>query len=346
MRAAILILAVLIPTVAAADDTAAAPLGDAAVAAAAQAARPVVGPPEPKRRASMVGYVDDATIDDHIRLRLDLAWNNNVPDRAEFFYAQCGCNYAGAPGPGNPGAGDLVTRLNFQQVFVDGQYAFKRRGKDSRIAVFASVPFRFLQPQTFLGQTFTPPLTNTFKDSSGLADIRVGAKAAVISDEDSTLTVQVQGYFKTGDAKQGLGTNHGAIEFSVLNKQAMSDRAEIELEVGEWHPLSGSIAPPPGGQQYSGDVFYYGVGPSYELYKTDRLIFAPVVELVGWHVFGGQQQNAGTLQSAEGTNIVNLKIGARTVFDNRRSIYIGYGHALTDAVWYKSILRVEFRYAF
>ena len=89
----------------------------------------------------------------------------------------------------------------------------------------------------------------------------------------------------------------------------------------------------------------YGVGPSYELFRTDRVTFAPVVELVGWHVFGGQQQNAGTLQSAE-TNIVNLKIGARTVFDNRRSIYIGYGHSLTDSVWYKSILRVEFRYGF
>jgi hypothetical protein len=346
MRAAILILAFLIPAAAAADDTAAAPAAEAAAVTSAQPARPAVGPPEPKRRASMVGYIDDATIDDHVRLRLDFAWNNDVPDRAEFFYAQCGCNFAGAPGPGNPGAGDLVTRLNFQQVFVDGQYAFKRRGRDSRIAVFASVPLRFIQPQTFLGQTFNPPLPNTFKDSSGLADVRVGAKVALISDEDSTLTVQVQGYFPTGDAKQGLGTNHGAIEFSVLNKQTMSKRAEIELEVGDWVPTGGSTAPPPNGQKYSGNVFYYGVGPSYELVNTGRITFAPVIELVGWHVFGGQQQNSGSLQSAEGTNIVNLKFGARTIFDNRSSFYVGYGQALTDAVWYRHILRFEYRYSF
>ena len=346
MRAAILILAVLIPVAASADDTTVVPAAEAAAVTSAQAARPVVGPPEPKRRPSMVGYIDDATIDDHVRLRLDFAWNNNVPDRAEFFYAQCGCNFAAAPGPGNPGAGDLVTRLNFQQVFVDGQYAFKYRGKDSRVAVFASVPLRFIQPQTFLGQTFTPPQSNTFTDSSGLADVRVGGKLALISDEDSTLTIQVQGYFKTGDAKQGLGTNHNAIEYSVLNKQTISNRAEIELEVGDWHPTGGSNAPPPGNQKYSGDVFYYGVGPSYELVNTGRIIFAPVVELVGWHVFGGEQQNAGNLQSAEGINIVNIKFGARTVFNNRGSFYVGYGQALTDAVWYRHILRFEYRYTF
>src|SRR5215475_6630871 len=151
MRAAILILAILTPAVASADDgPAATPSGDATAVASAQPARPAVGPPEPKRRGSMVGYIDDATIDNHVRLRLDLAWDNTVPDRAEFFYAQCGCNFAGAPGPGNPGAGDLVTRLNFQQVYVDGQYSFLRRGAENRVAVYASVPFRFIQPQTFL----------------------------------------------------------------------------------------------------------------------------------------------------------------------------------------------------
>src|SRR4051812_27548002 len=202
MRAALLILAMLFPVVAAAEDAAPAPTADTASISSAQATRPVVGPTERKRRGSTVGYITDATIEDQLRVRFDAGFGNNVPDRAEFFYAQCGCNGGGAPGPGAPGAQDLVTKLRFQQLTIDGQYAFKRRNADSRIAVFASIPVRFVQPQSFLGS----PVPNTFQSASGISDIRVGVKAAIFSDVDTTLTGQVQGFFKTGDAKKGLGT--------------------------------------------------------------------------------------------------------------------------------------------
>jgi hypothetical protein len=336
MRAAILILAVLFPTFAWADDVASAAADDAV--SAAQPARPVVGPPERKRRGSMVGYIEDSTIDDHVRVRFDVAGGNNVPDRAEFFYAQCGCNFAGAPGPGAPGAGDLVTDLRFQELRIDGQYAVRSGAAKNRIAIFGSVPLRFVQPQAFLA----PAAPHTFTNQSGLSDIRVGVKAAIINDEDSTLTAMVQGYFKTGDAKKGLGTDHGAIEFALLDRQKMSERAQVELEVGEWHPTGGSLTQT--GLTYSGDIFYYGIGPSYELFKTERVSFVPIVELVGWHVFGGQEQDAGTLRSADGINIVNVKIGARTIIDTHASLYVGWGKALTDAQWYKQIIRVEYRY--
>jgi hypothetical protein len=337
---AILILAVLLPAIASADDGASPAGADAAVtAASAQQPRPVVGPPEPKRRGSMVGYIDDATIDDHVRVRFDAGFGNNVPDRAEFFYAQCGCNFAGAPGPGAPGAGDLVTDLRFQELRVDGQYAVKSGAAKNRIAVFGSVPLRFVQPQAFLD----PAAPHTFTSQSGLSDIRVGVKVGLINDEDSTLTVQVQGYFKTGDAKKGLGTDHNSLEFSLLDRQKMSDRAQLELEVGDWHPIGGSLTQT--GLSYSGDVLYYGFGPSYEVFRTDRVSISPIVELVGWHVLGGQEQDSGNLRSAEGTNIVNLKIGARATMDTRSSIYVGWGRVLTDARWYRSIVRFEYRYA-
>jgi hypothetical protein len=339
MRTTILILAILIPGVVSADDRSASPIGEAAAVQTEQPARPVVGPPEPKRRGSMVGYIDDATIDDHVRVRFDFGVGNTVPDRAEFFYAQCGCNSDSAPGPGTKGSNNLVTDLKFQQLFVDGQYAFKNGALNNRIAVFASVPFRFVQPKSFLG-----PAPHTFTDSSGLSDIRAGVKAAIVSNDDTTLTAQVQGYFKSGDAKKGLGTDHDSVEFSLLFKQNVSDRFGVESEFGYWHPTGGSTSPT--GQKYSGDVLYYGVGPSYELATTGRVSFTPVVELVGWHVLGGQQQDHGTLGSADGINIVNIKAGVRTTIDNRSSIYIGYGHALTDAVWYGNIVRLEYRYAF
>jgi hypothetical protein len=44
----------------------------------------------------MVGYVEDATIESKVRLRFDSAFHDTAPDRAEFFYAKCGC-YSGLP---------------------------------------------------------------------------------------------------------------------------------------------------------------------------------------------------------------------------------------------------------
>lgn len=343
MRAAILILAIAFPAVAFADDTASAVKDGSSAVAAAQAARPAVGPQERKRRGSMVGYISDSTVDDEVRVRFDAGVGNNVPDRAEFFYAQCGCNDASAPGPGAVGPGDLVTDLNFQQVTIDAQYAIKARAVRNRLAIFASVPLRFVQPQSFLGETRRPPLSSTFQSAGGLSDIRLGVKGALVSTYDTTLTAIVQGYLKSGDAKKGLGTNHGSVEATLVLNQRVSDQLQIEAQFGDWHPTGGSTA---GGVSYSGDVLFWGVGPSYELVNTGHVAFAPVVELVSWQVLGGLQQNAGTLGPADGTKIVNLKIGARTTIDNRSSIYVGYGHALTNAVWYTDIVRVEYRYSF
>jgi len=344
MRAALLILAMLLPAVAAADDAAPTPTADAAAStSSAQATRPAVGPTERKRRGSTVGYIIDATIEDQLRVRFDAGFGNDVPDRAEFFYAQCGCNGGGAPGPGAPGAGDLVTKLRFQQLAIEGQYAFKRRNGDSRISVFAAIPVRFVQPQSFLGASFKPPVSNTFQSASGLSDVRVGVKAAIFSDIDTTLSAQVQGFFKTGDAKKGLGTDHGSIEFAMLLNRRFADQFGLEAQIGDWHPTGGSAS---NGVSYSGDVFFWGIGPSYEIINTGRVTFAPVVEFVSWRVLGGLQQNQGALTPADGTNIFNVKVGARTTIDNRSSIYVGYGHALTNAVWYSDIIRVEYRYSF
>ena len=342
MRVAILILALLIPAVASADNTAGTPSGEAAAATSAQAAPPVVGPPEPKRRASMVGYIDDATIDTHVRVRFDAASGANAPDRSEFFYAQCGCNGPAAPGPGNPGPGDLVTDLRFQELNVEGQYAIKSGAVKDRVALFAVIPVRFLQPETFLGQTLIPPQPNTFTNQSGLGDIRVGAKGGIVSNDDVLLTVEVEGFFKTGDAKEGLGTNHNSLQTELLLNGRMSDRVMVEAQLGDWHPFGGSTF---NGQSYTGDVLFYGVGPSYEVVRTRHVRLGPVVELVGWHVLGGLVV-VPPVSPADGTNIVNLKVGARVIFDDRSSIYAGWGTALTDQVWYKDIVRFEYRYAF
>ena len=88
------------------------------------------------------------------RLRYDAGYGDNRPDRAEFFYAKCGCYRdlpssdpafdASAPGP-RPGAADV---LNYQQLYLDGEYAVK-----NRVSFFAELPVRWIQPQSFIPGT-------------------------------------------------------------------------------------------------------------------------------------------------------------------------------------------------
>lgn len=292
-----------------------------------------------RRRGSMVGYIDDATIESKVRIRFDSGFHATAPDRAEFFYSKCGC-YSGlapshpwydanAPGP-RLGA---VSDLNFQQFVVEGEYAVR-----SRMSVFGVVPFRRIQPQSFFAGTGPG-----FPDQGGTGDVRAGVKLGLADRPDAGVTAKFQMYFPTGDPQKGLGTDHASFEPALLFRNSLSEVVEVESQVGVWLPIGGAApAPTAADGRFAGRVFYYGIGPSFTIYDGDRVRFAPVVELVGWRVLSGNQ-SVGL--DASGTNIVNLKVGGRLSFD-AGSIYVGYGHALTDATWYDDILRFEYRYSF
>jgi hypothetical protein len=194
---------------------------------------------------------------------------------------------------------------------------------------------------------FTP-----FGDQSGLSDIRAGVKLAMLASQDHYLTFQIRAYAASGDGSQGLGTDHTSLEPALLYYQRLSDRAAIESQIGSWHALGGNNGvPTAASDDFSGSVFFYGIGPSYELISNESFRFAPVVELVGWRVLSGLQTQLGgpvegVAAEASGTNIVNIKFGARTAIGNRNSFYVGYGRALTDEDWYDQIVRFEYRYSF
>ena len=289
----------------------------------------------------MVGYIDDAVVGPKVRIRFDSGLGNHVPDRAEFFYAKCGCyrdlrgNAAFDPDAPGPGPG-IVKNMNFQQLFLQGEYAVT-----DRFSAFAEMPLRWIQPQSFA----PPPPGGSFPNQSGISDLRAGVKFAVLSESGQTVTVQLKAFLPTGKASNGLGTDHASLEPALLLHQRVSDRLAIESQIGDWHPFGGSKGVPiTASSKFAGDVFFYGIGPSYEVYQGTRARVAPVVELVGWHVTGGFQ--TADVSDASGTNIVNLKFGARALWDSRHSVYVGYGHALTTATWYDDIVRFEYRFEF
>lgn len=301
-------------------------------------------PPPParesrRRRASMVGYINDAGIQSQLRVRFDVGQGIEAPDRAEFFYPKCGC-YRGldtdhpaydpnAPGPA-PG---IASDIDFSQFYVQAEWAFS-----PRVSVYGELPFRSIRPQAFV-----PGTEPGFGNASGLSDLRAGVKLGLVATRETAVTFRVEGTFPTGDGGKGLGVEHGSVEPALLVSQAVGTRANVEGQFGVVYAFDGSdgIA---SSEPFSGHVLYYGFGPSVTVYEGDAVSFTPVVELVGWRVLSGFQTL--DFREADGTNIVNLKVGARLGIKDHSSLYVGYGHHLTDAKWYDSIFRVEYRVTF
>jgi hypothetical protein len=306
-------------------------------AAAEQQAKPAAE--RRRRRPSMVGYIEDSTIESRVRFRFDSGFGNTVPDRAEFFYAKCGC-YKHVPAPAfdpdapGPGGG-IPTEINFTEF-----YALAERAFSDRFSVFGEVPFRSIDPQAFV-----PTGLADWDGHTGLGDLRFGGKASLFNDGARGLTALVRMAVPTGSAQDGLGTNHASIEPSLLFHSMVNDRIGVEAQLSFWQPLGGS-AGVNSEDNFSGAVLTWGIGPSFDAYTSSRLRVSPVVELVGWRVLGGFQTCATCDADAGGTNIVNLKFGSRFTVQERHSLYAGFGWHLTDEVWYDKLLRLEYRLGF
>jgi hypothetical protein len=285
---------------------------------------------------SATGYIDSAIPFTHFRLRYDAAYNDNRPDRAEFFYPKCGCN-PGGTGPLRP-----ETRVDYQDIS-----GYLEIAVSDRASGFVEVPVRFLNPEQN-------------ENTAGLSDINAGFKYALVASEGNYLTFQFRTYAPTGAGSHGLGTGHTSLEPALLWHGQM-DRLGLDAEFRDWIPVGGN-------EDWTGNVIRYGVGVSYLALNNPSFRVIPVGEIVGWTVLGGQETEAtpsvGFLgpipgvnvntKSADGDTIINAKVGVRFGFGSfqeqgflsRSDLYVGYGRALTGDVWYKDILRVEFRLLF
>ncbi|WP_145389997.1 hypothetical protein [Stieleria neptunia] len=272
---------------------------------------------------SSVGYIDSAVLGNQVRLRFDAGYDSRFADRAEFVYAQYG--EAGAPEleRGIDNHQELSAYLEWQPL--------------ENLSLFTDVPFRWIDP-----------VVND--NTGGLYDIQAGFKTALLKDDRSLLSAQLRGYFPTGDARSGLGTDHVSLEPALLGLFKASSRLTIESELRYWIPIGGSTASGIDGsgepRDFSGDVLRYGLGIGYHAYQGSSVNVTSVTELVGWHVFDGLHSNSsGQRLSAINDAITNLKVGLR-FSDSTNSLFVGYGTVLTDSRWYSDIIRFELRHAF
>ena len=275
--------------------------------------------------SSSVGYIDSAIVRNQVRLRVDASFDNPTPDRAEFFYPQCGCFGPHARGPGETGVPE--TGVDYQEISLYAESLLM----GNTISGFVEIPFRLINPEV---------VDNT----AGLSDISFGLRANLLRDCNRALTFQFRTFVPTGDGSRGLGMEHVTLEPGLLFMRRFNSGTTIEGEIRDYIPIDGTDG-------YAGNVLRYGLGISRTLFDNGRLAATPVFETVAWSVLSGDVLTSTGLESAE-TTIVNAKFGTR--FDlkpHRRcgatqSLYVGYGTALTDDVWYEDTIRAEYRYAF
>jgi hypothetical protein len=331
--------------VAASTSVGVAAIGESPAQSQAPATRPDSGT---RRRPSMVGYVNDSTIQSQVRIRFDAGYHITSADRAEFFYAKYGWYSRLAsnlpdydPDANGPWPGFLADG-NFGQLYLLGEYGVM----NDRASLFVELPFRWLRPQAFV------PTFGAVDNQAGLSDLRVGAKLGLTSTDRGQATLLVQVAAPTGEPAKGLGTGHASIEPALLLANRVGERTGIEAQFGAVVPIGGSAGVPTSSpDKFAGSVLYYGLGPSFDVYESDTVRFAPVIELVGWRVLGGFRTACGdeacfAKADDPSGNIVNLKVGARLLLRDRSSVYVGFGKALTDQKWYDKILRLEFRRSF
>jgi hypothetical protein len=233
--------------------------------------------------------------------------------------------------PKAPGLPLPETRVDYQDITSYLEVAL-----NERFSGFVEVPVRFLNPEQNA-------------NTAGLADMNAGFKWAFLYCPDRVASFQFRTWIPTGAASHGLGTNHVTLEPALLLNQRVTDHLVVEAELHDYIPI--------GGTDFEGNVLRYGVGASYLVFQRCNVRVLPVIEFVGWTVLSGKeavvQPNAIDVQDARGDTIVNGKFGVRIDLGpagergwGNSDLYVGYGRALTGDVWYKDIVRLEYRLRF
>jgi hypothetical protein len=270
--------------------------------------------------SSNVDYIDNAIPGNQVRLRYDAAYDINRSDRALYLYSR-----------------GAYPKVDYQDLAPCVELAFGQR-----FSAFVEMH----------GQSVHPVEGD---NATGLGDMNVGGKWAFLFSDDRVATLQLRTYIPTGNPDLVLGNGHASFEPGLLLYQRLSDRWLFEGEFKDWIPLTDD--------NFRGNILNYGAGLSLEAYRSCKVTVCPVLEMFGWTVLSGKETvvpptgipplvppventNGFPIKSAAGDTIINAKMGVRFHLGEHGDFYAGYGRALTGDVWYKNILRIEYRLSF
>ena len=192
--------------------------------------------------ATFVGYVEDALVQSNVRIRFDAAGGNTVPDRAEFFYAKCGC-YRGLPA-NHPGFRPGRTRpwpRRRKRHQVPAALSRRRSARSHRgCRCWGKCPCGGCSPSRSSAGT-----------GASLSTIRAAwaISAPARSSRSSTRRPRPppskrRSTFRAATPSKGLGTDHASFEPALLMLNELSPKVTLESQVGVWLPIGGAAPVP------------------------------------------------------------------------------------------------------
>ena len=247
----------------------------------------------------MNGYIENAAPVTMARIRFDSAYDNNRPDRGEFFYAKCGCfQTADAHGVPLP-----EKKIDYQELSAYAEWAFTQR-----FSAFFNVPIRFLNPEVNA-------------NSSGLSDVSFGGKYAFVYNQNRIMSLRVNFQAPSGSTTSGLGNGNWWVEPGLLYLEQINQR---------WQVFGQFIFQAPIGTRsdFTGNMINYGVGTSYVVTQGSWGYVAPVVEMVGWTVL--KRSGSWTPTPPYRSGVSRRDDCEREVRSSHRPRYSNVGHAIPN----------------
>ncbi len=270
---------------------------------------------------SAARHVDSALIGNRMRLRWDLGYKMDRPDRAEFFTARNRTVFDGR------GLARPETSVDAQELAVYLETALA-----SRFSVFMEMPSRYLNPEQN-------------DNAYGWGDLNFGFKVMFAVDETVWRTFQLRVHSPAGDHDRGMGTGHWTIEPGLLVFQKLTPFLNLEAELRDWIPIDGTVT--------AGNVLRFAFGLSHDLMHTSSgYLIRPVAEIIGWKVLRGEATASypadpfgatfNTISESNRDTIINGAFGVR-IGSEVADVYLGYSKALTGPAWFNNAMHVEFR---
>jgi hypothetical protein len=278
-------------------------------------------------------FIDTTQPLKNCRVRFDFAWDQEFPDRAEYFWRKSALVQI------DPMTGNAFDEKPFEPSvdYQDIRFMIER-GTD-QFSVATELPLRIVDPVVR-------------RNTAGFGDMNVTTKTVLLNGRRWQLAHVFRSYFPTGSFRRGTGNGHVSLEPGVAYRYKFSDITCLHGDLKFWFPLGADPI-------YGGQFLNYGIGISRVAVDRDDFAVIPTLELVAWTVLDGAQTPPSAdnnpvgfePQEIDNMSIVNICPGVRFVWENgndcgTRELGISSGLALSDDHWYETILRIDLRWSF
>lgn len=252
----------------------------------------------------------------HYQFGLDLNYNFDRPNRAEYLWA-------------GPPAGPLLgeTHVDYQD------FTFRIEAGTSRFSTSTTIPFRAIDPE-IAGNHF------------GFSNMIITTKTVLLDGRKWQITQLLNTYLNTGSAGKGLGNGHTTMEPGVLVRYEVDPYNYLHGEMKYWFPIGGN-------KLFEGQVFSSGLAWSHLAVDTDDL--ALIYTLEGTHsvIESGRfsPPGVGVPRRIDGHNIFTGHIGARMIWDTGGDLGVieyglNYGVPLGGHQWSEHRILFNVRFSF